>query len=139
MQKIDWDNVAGKAKTMSNEELAYAIRDCWECVTRFGNDEMFGKDANYYRDEASVYQQELDSRKPKPPKFDCDLKPLAEAISFADRESHYAQVNLGSSAQLGKIQRLENLRYAFALVTGTAVGGMIFESKLKALIEGKNK
>ena len=73
------------------------------------------------------------------PMFDCDLAPLADAISFADRESHYAQVNLGSSAQLGKIQRLENLRYAFALVTGTAVGGMLFESKLKALIERKRK
>ena len=149
-EQMNLEQVQNRARLMSIPELRAAHFDCIQTAEIMGTNDMIGKDASYYMDEANIYRMELKRKEAimarrdrrnanQAPMFDCDLAPLADAISFADRESHYAQVNLGSSAQLGKIQRLENLRYAFALVTGTAVGGMLFESKLKALIERKRK
>ena len=65
MESINWNLKQSIAKKMSNDELIFAINDCSECIRALGNDEMKGKDSNYYRDEMSIYSQELERRKMK--------------------------------------------------------------------------
>ncbi len=61
--QIDWSYTQQRAKKMTVAELLFAIADCRKSVIAMGNHEYFGKDANYYRDEGSVYYMELKARK----------------------------------------------------------------------------
>lgn len=64
MQTLDWNAVEARAKKMGAEELAYAIVDCVKAAEAIG-EEALGKDASYYRDEASVYRAEIRRRHPR--------------------------------------------------------------------------
>jgi hypothetical protein len=55
----NWKEKEAEANKMSNESLVHALDDCRACVKAMGNDEMKGKDANYYSDEGSIYHREL--------------------------------------------------------------------------------
>lgn len=55
-KQLDFVAKAKKAKTMSDDQLEYAIKDCMDCVKK-------GIDQSYYQDEASVYRDELNKRK----------------------------------------------------------------------------
>lgn len=57
---------------------------------------------------------------------------LRSAVADAEKEHRYACLNLGNGAQVAMSARLDHLRYAFALATGTAVGGAEFDALLKA-------
>jgi len=65
MERINWEYKQYIAKGMSIAELNFAIEDCRECIKAMGNDEMKGKDSDYYRDEISIYQAEIDRRNRK--------------------------------------------------------------------------
>lgn len=56
---------------------------------------------------------------------------LRTMIKMAERQSLHASMNLGTLAQVAANQTESDLRAAFAVVTGTAVGGMHFEAMLK--------
>lgn len=73
MEHINWDYKASIAKEMTNDELRHSIGDCMKCVSIMGNDDMFGKDGNYYNDEASVYRAELAKREKKVEKITCPM------------------------------------------------------------------
>ena len=65
MQNINWAAKETQAKQKTIAELKYAIDDCIGCVKAMGTSPMFGKDASYYMDEASIYRQELIKREAK--------------------------------------------------------------------------
>ena len=58
------------------------------------------------------------------------VESLRKAVHAADKDHRHACMNLGNSAQVATAVRLEHLRYAFALVTGTAVSGATFNALL---------
>jgi hypothetical protein len=60
-EAINWSNVAFRARRMTTDSLIYAYRDCVAAAATIPEDAI-GKDASYYRDEASVYRQELSRR-----------------------------------------------------------------------------
>ena len=55
---IDWNGKAEKARGMSDDELRYAIKDCYEAARA-------GMDEGYYSDEGSIYYTELKKREAK--------------------------------------------------------------------------
>jgi len=57
MKTLDWNSKQAYAKTLSNKELLYAIKDCIETANANKDNE------GYYHDEASVYRAELVKRK----------------------------------------------------------------------------
>jgi len=65
MQNVNWNEKQIIARRMSTDELRYAIADCLETARIMGDADMYGKDGNYYRDEASVYRAELARREAK--------------------------------------------------------------------------
>lgn len=65
MQNLNWTEVEARAKTMTDDELRYAIKDCREAAEAMGNEPRFGKDQGYYTDEGSVYAGELRRRAEK--------------------------------------------------------------------------
>jgi hypothetical protein len=69
-EAINWSNVAERAARMTTASLAHAYRDCVAAAATIP-EEAIGKDASYYRDEASVYRQEL-SRRGRYPAYGSD-------------------------------------------------------------------
>lgn len=57
------------------------------------------------------------------------LKALALAIEQTKKDHTHACLNLNTMAQVGIGQKLDNLQFAFALVTNTAVNGMHFKNE----------
>lgn len=55
---VDWDFEAKRARGWSAEALAFAIRDCQDCIAQ-------NVDPDYYRDQVSVYHAEQRKRKGK--------------------------------------------------------------------------
>ena len=55
---------------------------------------------------------------------------LAKAIQHEERQHEHACYNLGTSAQVGAYDRLQAMRHAFAIATGTAVNGLEFNARL---------
>lgn len=62
MEHFDFVAGAARARRMTDAGLLYAITDCRKAAEAIG-EHAVGKDASYYRDEASVYHQELNSRR----------------------------------------------------------------------------
>lgn len=62
--------------------------------------------------------------------YEAGIDSLRRAVHAADKDRKYACLNLGVSAQVATSARLDHLRYAFALVTGTAVSGAEFNARL---------
>ena len=60
-QTIDWTATEARAKRMGLAQLRYALSDC-QHAARVVPEDAIGKDAGYYRDEASVYFRELSRR-----------------------------------------------------------------------------
>lgn len=60
---------------------------------------------------------------------------LAGAIRDAEQRSLYASMNQGTSAQVAAQDKVNTLKAAFAIATGTAVGAMHFETQLKQAME----
>jgi len=73
MQNIDWTEKRAIAKKMTTDELKYAIVDCGDCIRVMGVNAMYGKDAGYYSDEASIYEAELAKREKKVEKIKCPM------------------------------------------------------------------
>lgn len=60
---LDWSAVEARARKMSVAELHYARLDAAKTADALEGAEVRGKDAGYYRDEASVYAREMDRRR----------------------------------------------------------------------------
>lgn len=58
------------------------------------------------------------------------IEKLRREIHAAEADHRHACLNLGAAAQVAKSSRLDTLRQAFALVTGTAVNGAHFNALL---------
>jgi len=65
MQTLNWTATEARAKRMTDEQLTWAIDDCITTAQLLGPGEQIGKDQGYYHDEASVYRQELNRRRPR--------------------------------------------------------------------------
>lgn len=59
---------------------------------------------------------------------------LAQAILDAKDRHRQACMNGNTMAQVGANQRIDDLEYAFALITGTAVGGMHFKDEFDRIV-----
>ena len=62
MQAIKWTEKQNYAKHLSISELCFAIADCQDTIRILGEGDQIGKDANYYRDEISIYREEIRRR-----------------------------------------------------------------------------
>jgi len=66
---LDWDQTERHAKTLTDNELLYAIRDCTkagESSNRLENSgHRVSKDQGFYHDERGVYSKELRKRQGK--------------------------------------------------------------------------
>lgn len=62
MEHVNWTVTEAKAARMTDAQLVYARRDAREAAEALEGAVVPGKDAGYYRDEASVYARELARR-----------------------------------------------------------------------------
>ena len=67
MRTINWKAKQEYARTLTMDQLAFAVRDCGECFKAWNRDPSCDYDGNaaYYADEASVYRDEMLRREPK--------------------------------------------------------------------------
>ena len=59
------------------------------------------------------------------------LAKLAGAIIDAESKHKHNCLNGSTAAQVGSSQMVDNLLYAFAIISGTAIGGMHFKGLLE--------
>lgn len=58
MKTLDWKAKEAYAKTLSLQELSFALQDCIETAKAF----RLREEEGYYHDEASVYRAEIERR-----------------------------------------------------------------------------